>query len=1153
MSKLLIETLSTWFYKTPYAGGISALLIVLAAVDGMLQPLRNYLLGQFVDVLTLGTGSIQLMTAHAIILSLLTLIIGSIQQTAWSSVLHDAVGLQLRHRLTTSILITATPNPNLAQTLQNIQSVQKIAQEHIPAMIQCLILFFTGLAIALATSIKLSLAILLSFPLVAIILSRMWVTNRRNDISSNLAVTAASSLANELLTNVETVLSMNMQSSELKRYKDLLMRCLDIQKQNAVVNGVGWGTYHCTMFMAFAVAFWVGGSLVNEGVLSAGGVLVCFSQLAVGITALGNIGSHIQALKEAEVLLNGALKEDEKEVMTLNSGLAKLDHVEGRIEFRNVTFSYPSRPENLILDGFNLIVEVGGFTAIVAESGAGKSTIFALLLRLYTPNKGQILLDGIDIQTLDPIWLRSQFATVDQQTHLFESMTLYENLTLGCPFEDNIAMEDVHKALDMAHAKKLWTTVGGVNDGFSGGQRQRFGVARAFVGSERKQFVLLDEPTSALDAESEEYVQKGLKVLCDRKTTLLITHRIDILKEGVSHIVVLENGRIVESGSYQKLTSDQSRFNKLFDIERSKSSNASLIPSVVGKTLNRADETRNIAETDHATLLDWSRLWKITRPQAKWIIMGAVGSLLEGLIFPAEGFLISCVVTSYSLPHDIQFQKTAKYSLGLVFLGLFAFVCCCLTGIGNTYSQCTLIAGLKLQILTKALEQNLDFFDEANHSVGEMELVLLDGVKFLETVPGPFVANVGKVCINISVGICVALYYAPKLTFGVLLCVPVVILLGKLTSIIVNHFHTPSIKTAEQSTLFLLAVLPHVRTIVLLNGQTRILSRFATTEAVARKDAFSYTVSMSLFGQPLRDALIILLSTAGMRIGVSLIRSGVVEPQEMLIALTTLVLSAVDGVGVVSSLAGGGGLRLAARRFGKVLDILDYKSSDSSESVEELQFESPAVEFYDVNYEYLSRKGVSVLDGYNLKVISGTVHLLTGKSGSGKSTVIQLLQKLRTPNSGTIKLFGRDISILDTTFVRTNVVTVTQSSRIFQRSIQENIALLDDAVNLHAVEQASKLAGAHDFIMNLSDGYETVVGSGPKESLLSEGQKQRICLARAILRDPRVLVLDEATSGLDGESEKLVVEGIRKWLRADSRRVVLVSTHTPTAWKDVVT
>ncbi|KAJ3013123.1 UNVERIFIED_CONTAM: hypothetical protein HDU68_000865, partial [Siphonaria sp. JEL0065] len=616
---------------------ITFALILLVLIDGVLQPLRNYLLGQFVDVLSKGSGNTSTLTINALILSLLTLLVGSIQQTAWSTVLHDVVGIQLRKRTVLSILSSSQTAPtNLAQSLQNIQTSQKIAQEHVPAILQCLVLFLAGLTVAMNTSIKLSLAILLSFPFVAVILSRMWVTARNNDITSNNAVMAASRMAHELLTNVETVLSLNMQDSELARYKSLLLKCLTVQKENGIVNGMGWGTYHCTMFMAFAVAFWVGGSLVNEGVLTSGGVLVCFSQLAVGITALGNIGAHTQALREAEVLLEGVIAPEE--LKTKED--AVLDRVEGRIEFRDVSFSYPSRPDCLILDSFNLVVEPGSFTAIVAESGAGKSTLFALLLRLYTPTKGKILLDGVDIQSLNPIWLRSQFATIDQQTHLFESLNLYENLTLGIPKDENISMEEIHGALEMAHAngivdclpEGLWTIVGGVTDGFSGGQRQRLGVARALLGSEKKRLVLLDEPTSALDAESEVFVQKGLKSISTNKTTLLITHRISILKKDVKMIVVLEKGKVIESGSFEELTAFPSRFKELFDINSKQDTpkSAPLIPSVVSNLANVSHDTPTHEQEEAPSKpLDWSHIFRLSQPQAKWIIVGMIGSLLE--------------------------------------------------------------------------------------------------------------------------------------------------------------------------------------------------------------------------------------------------------------------------------------------------------------------------------------------------------------------------------------------------------------------------------------------------------------------------------------------------------------------------------------------
>ncbi|KAJ3291818.1 hypothetical protein HDU79_002039 [Rhizoclosmatium sp. JEL0117] len=1150
----LQSTLETWYTSTKHSPLIAAFLLVSAIADGLVQPARNVLLGRFVDALqSPNTPNLAQLTFDGAAVATAAFLVGAIRSAAFSF-FASKIRSGLRRRLFDASL-GAAQTASTANKLENIHAATKKIEESVPAIVQCIMLFVAGLVIALRTSVTLSLAILASFPFVALILSRMWQTNQDNDVSAKVATESAARVAHEVLSNIETILSLNMQSAELKRYSDYVKQCSIVLEQNALVNGFGWGLYHCTMFLAFAVAFWTGGSLVNQGILTAGDVLVCFTQLAVGITALGNIGSHLNSLRHADTLLVSILDVQLEVSSKSDSSIdtSSLPPFKGLIEFQNVSFAYPSRPNDLILSNLSFKITPGSTTALVAESGSGKSTIFALLLRLYTPTNGAIFIDGIDIQNIDPSWLRDQFVVVEQVTSLIEGLSVFENVTLGSP---NASVKDVKGALEMAGIDAvidslpdgLWTVLGGVNGGFSGGQRQRLGVARGcLMGiTGGRGIVLLDEPTSALDSESEAHVQKGLDIFCQNKTTLLITHRVAMLHhESVSHVLVLEKGRIVESGCHQDLLElPNSRYKQLFDHDTASTSNVLTIPSVtttVPKSITKADEQ---SPAEPILSIPWTRLFDLAKPHLSYFILAVIGQLLEGLIAPTQGFLISSVVTSYSLPHAIQFRETVKYSLGLIALGIYNLLCCCISEIGSSYSRARLAADVKVGVLQKALLQNLDFFDEERFSVGKLEMVLVDGIQFVEAVPGAWMSRVVKATVTGVLGLGVALWYSWRFVLGVFVFVPVVVLIVKLQGFVVSRFQTPSTQSIENSSRFILSTAANSRTITILNASDFFHKRYETLESVAHKAGVRYHLAQALVGAPLRDAVIILLATAGLHAGAHLIHQHGVKADEMVIVLTTVTLSVVETIGVVGGLSG---LGEAARRVWKVLQVLDYEGiKDGHENVLELNGEL-AVEFIDVGYEYAGRKGVRVLDGYNLKVKVGDVAMLTGGSGSGKSTCIQLLQKLRRPQAGSINLFGQEISKLDANILRSQVVTVSQSSRLFRRTISENISLSNPSVNLEDIERAAKLACAHDFISKLSGGYNTVIGDG--ESLLSEGQKQRICIARAIAQDPKVLILDEATSGLDGETERSVVQEILKWKNMDNRRSLIVSSHTPHVWE----
>ncbi|WP_431256532.1 type I secretion system permease/ATPase [Roseateles chitinivorans] len=203
-----------------------------------------------------------------------------------------------------------------------------------------------------------------------------------------------------------------------------------------------------------------------------------------------------------------------------------------------------------------------------------------------------------------------------------------------------------------------------------------------------------------------------------------------------------------------------------------------------------------------------------------------------------------------------------------------------------------------------------------------------------------------------------------------------------------------------------------------------------------------------------------------------------------------------------------------------------------------------AIEFDSVAFRY-KPDAADVLRGVSLKVEPGQVIGIVGRSGSGKSTLTRLVQRLYVPNRGRVLIDGQDISVVDTASLRRQVGVVLQDNVLFNRSIRENIALIDPTLPIEAVIRAAKLAGAHDFICALSDGYDTMVGE--HGTGLSGGQRQRIAIARALIGNPRVLIFDEATSALDYESEKIIQDNMRAICEG---RTVLIIAHRLSAVRD---
>jgi ATP-binding cassette subfamily B protein len=237
----------------------------------------------------------------------------------------------------------------------------------------------------------------------------------------------------------------------------------------------------------------------------------------------------------------------------------------GEIRFDNVTFGYTAQP---VLKELNLVAAPGQTTALVGLSGSGKSTIMNLILRFYDPSSGRVLLDGQDAKTVQIASLREKVALVSQDVFLFEG-TIADNIRAGRKGATDAEVIAASKAAyahhfieGMTHGYR--TMVGELGAQLSGGQRQRVSIARAFL--KNAPLILLDEPTSALDSESEQAIQRALAQLTERRTTLVIAHRLATVLNA-DCIYVLEDGQIAESGTHAQLLRNNGLYARLYEIQ----------------------------------------------------------------------------------------------------------------------------------------------------------------------------------------------------------------------------------------------------------------------------------------------------------------------------------------------------------------------------------------------------------------------------------------------------------------------------------------------------------------------------------------------------------------------------------------------------------
>nr|WP_145631972.1 ABC transporter transmembrane domain-containing protein [Rhizobium sp. ERR1071] len=419
-----------------------------------------------------------------------------------------------------------------------------------------LILCLGAVIMMIVTSPKLSSIVLIAIPIIVLPLVSFGRSVRKRSRAAQETLAQASAYANETIAANRTIQAYNGENAAALRYGSAVEDAYQAARAAIKSRSLLTGFAIAMVFGSIVAVLWVGAQNVLAGTMSAGtlGQFLLYSVIAG--SSLGSLsevwGELSQAAGAADRL--GELLAEVSPIVPPANPLPLPQPPQGRVEFSDVHFSYPSRPNRSALHGLSFSVKPGETVAIVGASGAGKSTIFSLLLRFYDPQKGHVALDGVDARDVLPDALRERIAIVPQDTTIFAA-SIHDNIAFGRP---GASRDEVRAAAIAAQADEFIsrleqgydTQVGERGVTLSGGQRQRVAIARAIL--KNAPILLLDEATSALDAESETLVQKALEGLMEARTTLVIAHRLaTVLK--ADRILVLDQGRIVEEGTHQSL------------------------------------------------------------------------------------------------------------------------------------------------------------------------------------------------------------------------------------------------------------------------------------------------------------------------------------------------------------------------------------------------------------------------------------------------------------------------------------------------------------------------------------------------------------------------------------------------------------------------
>ncbi|KAG2697817.1 hypothetical protein I3760_07G123500 [Carya illinoinensis] len=1067
--------------------------------------------------------------------------------------------------------------------------IQDAMGEKVGKFIQLISTFIGGFVIAFIKGWLLTLVMLSSIPLLVASGAVVSTIIAKMASKGQSAYAKAANVVEQTIGSIRTVASFTGEKQAIINYNKFLVKAYESGVHEGLASGFGLGMVMLVVFCSYALAIWFGGKMILEKGYSGGDVLNVIIAVLTGSMSLGQASPCMSAFAAGQAAAFKMFETIERkpEIDAYDTKGRILDDIRGDIELSDVFFSYPSRPDEQIFNGFSLCIPSGTTAALVGQSGSGKSTVISLIERFYDPLAGEVLIDGINLKEYQLKWIRGKIGLVSQEPVLFAS-SIKDNISYG---KDGATIEEIREATELANAAKfidklpqgLDTMVGEHGTQLSGGQKQRIAIARAILKDPR--ILLLDEATSALDAESERIVQEALDRIMVNRTTVIVAHRLSTIRNA-DMIAVIHRGKMVEKGSHSKLINDpDGAYSQLIRLQelnkeseqfvddqnnqeitaesaRQSSQRMSILRSISRGSSGVGNSSRHsfsvsvgpptginlpdiaLAEKENPQLpaeeypnVSLRRIAYLNKPEIPVLIIGAIAAVMNGTILPIFGLLISSVIkTFYEPPNELK--KDSKFwAIMFMILGLASLLVIPARSYFFAVAGCKLIQRIRVICFEKVVHMEVSWFDEPEHSSGAIGARLSADAASVRALVGDALGQVVENAAAAVAGLVIAFVASWQLAFIILVLIPLIGVNGYVQVKFMKGFSADAKMKYEEASQVANDAVGSIRTVASFCAEEKVMQLYRKKCEGPMKTGIRLGV-VSGIGFGMSFLLLFCVYATSFYAGARLVDNGKATFSDVFRVFFALTMAAI-GISQSSSFAPDSSKAKTAAA--SIFGIIDRKSKidPSEESGMKLDDVKGEIELRHVSFKYPSRPDIQIFRDLSLAIHSGKTVALVGESGSGKSTVISLLQRFYEPDSGHITLDGIEIQKFQLKWLRQQMGLVSQEPILFNDSIHNNIAYGKEGTATEAeIIAASELANAHKFISSLQQGYDTMVGERGVQ--LSGGQKQRVAIARAIIKSPRILLLDEATSALDAESEKVVQDALD---RVMVNRTTVVVAH----------
>ncbi|KAM0721189.1 hypothetical protein Q7P37_003476 [Cladosporium fusiforme] len=1162
--------------------------VVLAAAAGVPLPIMFVIFGEIINSFPPPEDELRTRIGQLLGVAAAYFVITTVYMSAFGRV-GEKIAINLREKLLRCLLSLDqayydTHDLDVTSLLTaKIETIQVGTSEKVGIFLQSLGYFIAAFVVGFILNAKLTgilLAAVIPAMVIIVATGSSWVSRLSKRLSA--CTEQANGVLESALRSVKVVQAFDFEDNISQKHSSHLEEAAVAGIRKAIVAASVLGLMYFVAYAANGLAFYVGSGMAEDG--GAGTVYAVCLLILDASFVVGQFAPFLEMFARA-----ASAGEEIKDLVEKANQCAREPGVSGKdfdihgegIRFTDVEFTYPARPTVKILRGLSLSFRPGSFNAIVGTSGGGKSTVVSLLTKIYGDYRGNIKIGEHELRSLDVDHLRAQISVVEQDSILF-SGTIYDNICHGLGKQDMPPDEQMQRCKEAVKAaaidfidnlpQGLHTTIGNSLQ-LSGGQKQRICLARALI--KKPAILILDEPTSALDARSETLVAQTVKKVAATGTTvIMIAHRLSTVL-GAEQIVVVSDGKVAEAGAPTTLAIPGTIFNGLLEAQGTSTAWAEQTSTTTADEKKGVDEEEYAASTFFEDSLEEQqmeqkspsslemahKILRLLKPDAPILLLGFAFSVVGGAIIIGEAIAFGNLIQLLNdnarggsgLRSDIEF-----YCLIFFILSCVALVC--YTGSGSSFgiASTRLTGRIQKALLSNTLRQDMAWFSAPGRGLHELMARINSDAGNLAALSGVVTGTLFAIATSMIGGLTLALVVAWRIAVVLMTCVPVLVTAGYLRLRILTkseeHHRTAYNKAASIAA----ESCRNMRTIAILGLEENVMQRYQKELEVPYKSGLRFTLASNAL-LAFSFAITYFVYALAYWWGSKNVREGYYDSVSFFIVLPALLFSA-QGAGQAFSLTPEiTRAKSAAKNICMMLDMRptilklenEQKSDDDSSlrsSVDEAVAGKkpadsvPKIHLDNVTLQYKMDGSRPALRNVTFSVKNGENVALVGPSGAGKSSTIALLERFYDAAEGQVAIDGVDVCSIDARRLRSRISLVPQEPELFPGSIAYNVKLgaaRGQDVTQEDVENVCEQCGLHEFIMSLPEGYTTDCASNGVTKL-SGGQRQRLAIARAMIRNPEILLLDEPTSALDAHSERMVQESLAT---ASAGRTTITVAH----------